>query len=251
MFNKKGTTLDQAALVVAVYGLILFLTGFRNLWASEYEMSLQPEKIVLFYLLGQSIAGAQQKFVRFKWVRTALIVTVIISSVMYSVGRFKTRFYKVSWVCQLMGPHTGYSKAPVRPIDLPRIKHMVIPAWQAKDLEQLKAFVDEHVPAHEAVWMYPELGSLHFMLQRPWVGRFPTATLSWLDEEWFADYEMALERNPPEYAIVNKVMPFYFDTTYFLVPANRIKHGRMMQFLHNHYVIEGQTPSYFIYRRVH
>jgi len=36
-----------------------------------------------------------------------------------------------------------------------------------------------------------------------------------------------------------------------LVPANRIKHERMMQFLYNHYVVEGQTPSYLIYRRVH
>ena len=61
IFNKKVTALDQAALVVAVYGLISFLTGFRNLWAAEYEMSLQPEKIVLFYLLGQFIIWAQQK----------------------------------------------------------------------------------------------------------------------------------------------------------------------------------------------
>ena len=34
MFNKKVTALEQAALVVAVYGLISFLTIFRNLWGS-------------------------------------------------------------------------------------------------------------------------------------------------------------------------------------------------------------------------
>ncbi len=255
-FNKKVAALEQAALVVAVYGLVLFLTGFRNLWAAEYEMSLQPEKIVLFYLLGQFIIWAQQKFARFKWVGAVLLAAVIISSAIYGIGRFKTRFYKFSWVCQLITSKDEGKKAlingsPVTPIDLPRIRHMTIPLWQATDLEQLTRFVDEHVPAHEAVWMYPELGSLNFILQRPWVGRFPMATLSWEDESWFTEYETALGANSPGYAIVNKKMPFYFDTVYFLVPANRIKHERMMKFLYDHYMIEAQTPTYFVYRRTH
>jgi hypothetical protein len=253
MFNKKITALDQAALVVAVYGLISFLAGFRNLWFAEYEMSLQPDKIILFYMLGQFIA--QQRLARFKWVGTALLAAVIISSMIYCVGRFETRYYKSSWVCQLIGKGEKKQElingSPVTLIDLPRIRHMSIPVWQAKDLEQLKAFVDEHVPAHEAVWMYSELGSLHFILDRPWVGRFPMVPLSWMDESWFADYETTLESNPPRHAIVYKVFPDYFHTSYFRVPANRIKHERLMQFLYNHYEIEGQTPSYFIYRRIH
>ncbi len=256
MLNKKVTALEQAALAVAVYGLMLFFTGFRNLWAAQYEMSLQPEKIVLFYLLGQFILWAQQKFTRFKWVGAVLLAVVIISSAIYGVGRFKTRFYKSSWVCQLIAGKDGGKGAlingsPVTSIDLPRVRHMTVPVWQAKDLEQLTRFIDEHVPAHEAVWMYPELGSLHFMLHRPWVGRFPMVPLSWMDEGWFTDYAAALEQKPPRYAIVNKKMPFYFDKVYFLVPANRVKHERMMQFLYDHYMIEAQTPTYLVYRRVH
>ena len=153
----------------------------------------------------------------------------------------------------IAGPYDGKRElingSLVTPVDLPRIKHMTIPVWQAKDLEQLKAFVDKHVSAHEAVWMYPELGSLNFILHRPWVGRFPVATLSWMDEGWFADYETTLEGNPPRYAIVNKVIPFYFESGYFLVTANRVKHEHLMRFLHDHYVVETQTPSYFVYRR--
>jgi hypothetical protein len=161
-----------------------------------------------------------------------------------------------------MGPHAeqagkdGGKEAlingsPVTAVDFPRVKHMTIPVWQAKDLEQLKTFIDEHVPAHEVVWMYPELASLYFILDRPWVGRFPMASLSWMDEGWFADYEKTLENHPPRYAILSKMKQFYFNTAYFLVPANRMKHERMMQFLYNHYVMEGQTPSYLIYRWVH
>jgi len=254
LFNKKVTLTEQSVLAVAVYGLMVYTSGFRDLWASVFDMSLQPEKIVLFYLLGQFIIWAQRKWSRFKWVGAVLLAAVVLSSVIYCGGRL-TRFYKSTWVCQLI---TGKDKRkqelikglPVRPIDLPRIRHMTIPLWQATDLEQLTQFVQEHVPTHEEVWMYPELGCLHFMLDRPWVGRFPTATLSWMDEGWFADYTAALERNPPGYAIVDKKMPWYFDTEYLLVPANRIKHERMMQFLYNHYVVETQTPTYYVYRRV-
>jgi hypothetical protein len=254
MFNKKLSSLDQAALAVAVYGLLSFLTGFRNLWGSEYEMALQPEKILLFYLLGQFIFWAQGKYSRYKWVGPVLLSAVIISSVIYGIGRFKTRYYRSSWVSQLTakkggGPGEIIDGSPVTAIDLPRVRHMVIPVWQAKDLEMLKDFVDEHVPAHEAVLIYPETGALYFILDRPWIGHFPVVTLSWMDEGWYADFEATLKRNPPKYAIVNKEKDFYFDTPYFLVPGNRNKHERMMRLLYDHYTVEAQTPSYLIYRR--
>jgi hypothetical protein len=216
-------------------------------------MSLQPDKIILFYLLGQLIGWAQQKLTKFKWVATVLVAAVVLSSVIYSAGRFKTRFYKSSWVCQLIEGRDAQKKglitgAMVTVIDLPRIRRMTIPIWQAQDLEQLTAFVDRHVPEHETVWIYPDLGSLYFILDRPWVGRFPMAILSWMDEGWFADYETALKRHPPRYAIFDKMKSFPFDRACCLVPANHIKHERIMQFLSDHYVIEAQTPTYFIYR---
>ena len=54
-----------------------------------------------------------------------------------------------------------------------------------------------------------------FYTRRPWVGRFPMVTLSWMDEGWFAEYETALERNPPRYAIFDKVKLFYFNRYLF------------------------------------
>jgi len=256
MFKKRNMVMDQAALVVAVYGLMLFLTGLRNFWSAQYEMSLQPEKILLFFMLGQFIIWAQQKFSRFQWAGAILLTAVIISTGIYSIGRFKTRYYKFSWASQLVDGKDRKKQAVINgsllsPIDLPRIRHMTIPVSQLEDLEQLSQFVNEHVPVQETVWMYPELGSLNFILQRPWVGRFPMATLSWLDDGWFAEYEKTLELSPPRYAIINKKMPYYFETIYFLVPANRIKHERIMRFLHEHYVIEEQTPTYFICRWAH
>jgi len=250
--RREATVLDHAVLAVAVYGLMIFASGFRSLWASVFEMSLQPEKIVLFYLLGQAIVRAQQQFSRIKWVGLLLLAGVFMSSMIFSIGHFDRKFYKFSWGYRLIsGKHVKKTHEPESVIDLPRIRHMTIPQWQAEDIEQLKTFVDAHVPEHEKIWMYPELGSMYFLVNRPWVGRFPQATLSWEDEDWFADYEKALESDPPKFAVVDKVIPFYFDSIYFLVPANRAKHERMMLFLHDHYAVTGQTPTYFIYQRIH
>ena len=252
-YCKRITVLEQAALIVAVYGLISFLTGFRKIQFVEYEMSLQPDKIILFYLLGQFIVWVQHRFERFKWVGTVLLTAVIISSLIYSVGRFKTRFYKFSWVSQLIEGKDKQQRAwingaPVTVIDLPRIKHMTIPVWQAKDLEELKVFVDKNVSVHEAIWIYPELGSLYFILNRPWVGRFPMPALSWMDENWYDDYESALERNPPKYAIISKEKKLYFNMPDSLAFADRAKQERTMNFLYNHYMIKGQTSSYLIFQ---
>ncbi|MDE2222201.1 MAG: hypothetical protein KGK03_03920 [Candidatus Omnitrophica bacterium] len=253
LFHKRAAPLDHAALAVAVYGLGIFLTGFRLVGGPVYEMSLQPEKIVLFYLWVQAVGWIRQKYPGFKWTGAALTAVVVLSSCIYTIGRFKTRFYKPSWVCQLIqdknkGKQELVNGQPAAPIDLPRIRHMTVPVWQAKDLEELSRFVNEHVPAHQAIWMYPELGSLNFILMRPWVGRFPVATLSWMDDAWFAEYESVLKSNPPKFAIVNKVMADCFNKVYFLVPANRVKHESIMRFLNKHYRIVYQTPSYFVYR---
>ncbi len=252
--NKKVTVLDQALVAVAAYGIILYTTGFRSLWASVFEMSLQPEKIILFYLLAQLVSEIKYKFNKFKWVATIVLVAIVLSSVVYSTGRFNKRFFTVAWLGKkIAGKDTAklvpLSEQSTQLLDLPRIKHMVVPSWQAEDLKQLKSFIDKHTKPHERVWMYPELASLHFILNRPWVGRFPMGTSPWLDEGWFIEYEKDLQAAPPEYAIVNKVIPSYFEKNYFPIKASKVKYERMMNFLQSHYVVEESTPTYFIYRR--
>ena len=39
---------------VAVYGLILYIASFRAIWGHHFEMALQPEKILLFFILEET-----------------------------------------------------------------------------------------------------------------------------------------------------------------------------------------------------
>src|SRR3989338_324421 len=51
--RMKGTwsRADTMAVAVAGYGLMLYATAFRNLWSNNFEMALQPQKIVYFYIV--------------------------------------------------------------------------------------------------------------------------------------------------------------------------------------------------------
>jgi hypothetical protein len=237
--NKQLSVLDRAAGAVALYGLMLYITGFRNIWSSVFEMALQPEKIVLFYLLCQFFIEMKKRFPARKMV-TVLLTAVVLSSVIYSFQRFSKRFF-------------FFMRDPLKEevsvvMNDARLKGMVLPQSQAEDLKQLKDFIGKNTSVHDVVWMYPELGSLHFILERPWVGKFPLATLAWMDEGMFEKYMVSLQEAKPQYLIMDKVIPDYFET-YFKVPANRQKFDRQMKYIEENYELMQSTPSYNILKR--
>lgn len=234
---KQITSVDQAVLGIAVYGFMLYVTGFRNLWASVFEMSLQPEKIVLFYLLfklcQESVFGLNKK------VCHILMIAVLLSSIGYSFDRFNKRF--------LFFRKIPFKNEPADFVHLLRIKNMKVPALQAEDLRQLSAFIEKHTTPDEKIWMYPELGALHFIFHRPPVGKFPTATLAWMDEGEYARYMKDLSEHPPRFAIVNKQTPDYFEKSYFPIEGNVRKYQEQMTFLKDHYRVIDSTSTYHVY----
>lgn len=230
--------MDYCIIIVAAYGLMLYITAFRTLWQTVFEMALQPEKIILFYLLARfSLQFLSKKH----FTKAVILITVlVVASLGYSIPRFSKRFF-VFW------RNPFKNQASVK-ISLPRIKGMVIPQWQAKDFIQLKEFVDTHTPAKEAIWMYPELGAMHFILNRPWIGKFPTATLAWIDEEWYEQYMRELKRVKPRYAIFEKQSPKHFEEPCYSPKAKR-KFKAQVSYLNENYSIISETSTYSIHVR--
>ncbi|MFA5095966.1 MAG: hypothetical protein WC478_01355 [Candidatus Omnitrophota bacterium] len=230
---------DQAAAALSIYGLMLYFTAFRTLWQSVFEMALQPEKIILFYLVSR--AGlffiAQKKLKIISWL---FIVAIIGSSLGYSIPRFSKRF-SVFW------KDPFENKACAR-MDLARVKGMVLPDYQAQDFHLLQVFLDKHTQTRETVWMYPELGSLHFILQRPWVGRFPTATMAWFDDAWQDGYMRELRRLRPGYAVFERKSPQHFSQPCYSVKAKEL-FREQFDYLQRNYTVAASTPSYDIYVR--
>ena len=63
------------------------------------------------------------------------------------------------------------------PVDLPGMKDMlVIYGSVARNVRQLYSFIHQHTQARDAVLFFPDLGVYHFIVDRPFVGRFPMVT---------------------------------------------------------------------------
>ncbi len=233
--KSKIDVMDLAAIALAVYGFMVYVTGFRNLWANVFEMSLQPQKIILFYLLARIIDYSRQRWRQAAGIALALIV---ISSLVYSIDRANKRFLFFR-----KDPLKGQS---TQALEISRLKGFVVPKQQAEDILQLRSFVDTHVLAGEPMLMYPEMGAMHFILERPWVGKFPTATLAWFSRDWFDQWMKSLGDHPPRYAVRLKQMPDYFDKCHFKVEANRRYFKETMDFIEKHYDKVLETGSYWI-----
>jgi hypothetical protein len=250
--RKMVNVLDWGALGVVFYGLAIYVTGFRNLWSSVFEMSLQPEKIVLFYLLAQGLIWMNQKHGRWVIVYKIALVAIILSSFGFSLSRLYKRFFSVRWAMYaISGRDTSelkpLSKETSSSIHFPRVQDMVVPSQQAEDIVQLQKFVDEHIDIGEPIWMYPELGTMHFLLDRPWVGKHAIPILSWMDGNWFDEYDQTLRAQPPRYAVWNKKVPEFYEKIHLSVPSNREKFEKHLNFLHANYSVITTTPTYNIY----
>jgi hypothetical protein len=234
------TAIDQIVLGIGIYGAMLYITGFRNLWASVFEMSLQPEKIVLFYLVYKVIvllsSRLNQKMVN------VLLVAIVLSSIGYSFDRFNKRF--------LFFRKVPFQNEETTTMNLPRLYSMTIPAVQAEDLNGLSKFLNEHTASGEKIWMYPELGALHFILDRPFIDKYPTVNMTWMDETEHARYMNHLADEHPKFAVANRIMPEYFEQSYFPVEGNRKKYKQELDYLNKNYTIVFTTPTYNVYQQL-
>lgn len=254
LFVKKRLSLIDISMIgIAIYGLTLFLSSFRNIGAANFEMALQVEKIVLFFLFEKFYFFITSKKLSPKTIGV-LVFLLIGSSWGYSIDRYNKRFFAVRWLTtKAMGKSTDglrpLNEEKTITLDLKRINHMTVPQTQGKDIQQLEEFISQNTEKHEPVFMFPELGTMHFIVNRPSVGRFPHVTLSWFSEKWHQEVMQALKEKQPRYAVINKTMPEYFDIVYFPVESSKRKFDETMQYISDNYVLEEATPSYNIFRR--
>ena len=251
--RRKITPVDMGVAVIAVYALMIYVTGFRNLWASVFEMSLLPEKIVLFFLLERLFFHFRQTGAR-KALAWVVLGVVAVSSLGYALSHFNKRFYAFKWLTRVVsGKNTSsvlpLADQPVKAVAVERLRGFVVPQQQAMDVEGVVNFLAAHTRSDEPVLMFPELGALHFFADRPWVGRFSMPTLSWIKEGWHREFMADLQDFKPRYAVVNKKVPDYFYASYFSVADNRLRFDEAMKYIETHYRDVAQTPSYRILER--
>ncbi len=269
---KRGElNTDRLCIVcLGLYGLLLYIAAFRMLWSSQLEMALQPEKILLFFLLEELYLKAkgspctrtvqgepffQRVFLRYLTWSRVLVGILILSSLGYAIQRFNHRFFAFKLARNyLLGKDTKslnpLAGQKTKPLLLPTMKGLTVPLLQAQELEEIFEFVQTHTKPREKVFMFPELGAYSFIVDRPFVGRFPMVPFSWFKEEWHKEFVSDLREQRPRYVIVSKALPDRFASVYFKRRENKEYYDAIKNFVHNYYQIIEETPLSYIYYRL-
>lgn len=257
---------------VAAYGLIMYMTTFRKLMASQFEMALQPEKILLFFMLEKTFLFLQEKkrvygalmsgdlLLRLRRVNFLkiygihfLVISFIMSSVGYSISRYNHRFFVFQYARdRILRKNTSHliplSKEKAESPDLKRLKGIKVPLGQVEDFKKLTQFIQEHTQPSEKVLMFPELGIYSFIVDRPFVGRFPMVTFSWMGN-WHVEFMSDLKAAAPRFAVVAKDPGESFPRAHFKIPSNKQHYDDVIRYIQEHYEVVASTPNSLIYQR--
>ena len=95
--------------------------------------------------------------------------------------------------------------------------------------------------------MYPELGAYNFIVNRPYLGRFPMATFSWFRESWHQELLEDLARTRPRIVILDKDPGPSFPEVFFKVEKNKKKYDEVLDFILHNYKLAGETQGLWIY----
>ena len=130
---------------------------------------------------------------------------------------------------------------------LGRVRGMVIPNVQADELEAVSDFIAQNTTNDEIVFTYPELGTYSFLIDRPFLGRFPIATFSWFHPRWHKELMIDLQEKKPRFIIVQKEFSSQWKMVYLTPSENRTKYEAVLKFIYAHYRLKLTAPKSYIY----
>lgn len=238
-------------MALGIYGAVLYITAFRNIEAAQFEVALQPEKILLFLLLEEVCLFWKPSKAA---VSRILIGIVILSSAGYAIQRYNHRFFSVQYIRQkILGRDTA-RLAPLSAEDAAvpksaRLQGLVVPKSQAEDFDSVARFIEENTDAQEPVLMFPELGMYYFLADRPCVGRFPMVSFSWMNDRWHQEFWADIKRTKPRFVVMDKDLEPRFQDTYFKVRKNFDKYQDVLEYIRKNYAVVQETPSLRILKR--
>ena len=244
------------------YGIVQYLSAFRLIESYQFEMALQPEKLILFVFLERLVTDIRRHN---NWFAAKLfnkispdvlikviLSIIVISSAAYTIQRMNHRFFAFKFVRNLVfgGDNAEIiplKDQPVQEVLHPRIGRMIVPASQAKDIDLLTSYIRDHSKAKDPVLMFPEIAAYHFIARRPFISKFPDPMLSWFKGSWHDKYWDELRANPPKIAILNNKLSGYFQEVLLTKEKNRAYYEDMVRWVKSNYVLTGKSPGLSFY----
>jgi len=251
--HKKLDRMHAFLVGVAGYGLVLYTAAFRKIEGHHFEMALQAEKFIYFFM----IEAAMLYILAMGHRAVAAIVgaAVLVSSAVYAIPRFSHRFVtfklieKTVFHKKVKGLSFLEGQDIVR-LDMDRVRGHVVPRWQEEEIRGVTEFLKEHTRLDEAVFCYPEVGNFNFWADRPFVGRFPIPTFTWMYGPWQEELWNDLQKAKPHYVVMTHVGHRTFPAQwYFRNLNNKIRFDQITAYILTNYAPVKTFEAVSVYER--
>jgi len=259
---------------LAIYGIILYVGAFRKIEGHHFEMALQPEKFLLFFMFeevwlylkkikpaatfSQFAASIKTKTfsnLKLKALAIQLIAFFfIVGSIGYAIQRYDHRFAMFKWIKkevfhQKVKGLSLLENMESETLHLKRVDGITVPKWQAEEIKGVVEFLEKNTTPDETVFTYPELGNFNFYADRPFVGRFPIATFTWMYEPWHQELLADFKNSKPKYVVMTNLGHRTFPHVwYFRNPRNKERFDTFTKLILDNYEAVETFASVTIYR---
>lgn len=268
--NKKLDKTDMAIVCLAIYGIIMYNSSFRGIWAAQFEMALQPEKILLFllverfylYLRDKKNILVQTKLATLSFPKRGqatligiyvLFVLFFLSCIGYSIDRYNKRFFAFDFLkSEIFRTHKARlvpgASVDSRPLLIERAKGVIVPVEQAEELDTVIPLIQNLTAPNDVVFTYPEIGTYNFLADRPFLGRFPLATFSWFNDKWHPELIENLKIVRPKIVVLAKDQTDDWKIVYLGREENQKKYDEMLALINLNYEPLTETRDSYIYK---
>jgi len=270
--TKRLNDAIPSLICLAFYGLILYAAAFRKIEGHHFEMALQPEKLLFFFIAEEILfflkrqkekilnSLKEMNSLRNGWTQRAkvyfihvMIFAFIASSLGYSIARYNSRFPAFQLVKNfLIGKKKNLSplgKEESATLRMERADGWVVPVWQAEEMKAVTEFLKKNTAPGEVVFTYPELGDFNFLADRPFLGKFPIATFSWIRGSWSDQLIEQLQKERPRYIVMTKLGHRTFpEVWYFRNAKNKEYFQRTTEYILSQYSVAQAFSSVEIYK---
>jgi hypothetical protein len=237
---------------LAIYGIILYIGAFRKIEGHHFEMALQPEKFLLFFMFEEVWLYLKNKKPA---VIFCFVFFFVVGSLGYAIQRYDHRFAMFKWIKkevfqQKVKGLSLLENMESATLHLERVDGITVPKWQAEEIQGVVEFLEKNTGPDEAVFTYPELGNFNFYADRPFVGRFPIATFTWMYQPWHEELLADFKKSKPEYVIMTNLGHRTFPHVwYFRNPKNKEWFELLTRLILDNYEVVEVFSSVSIYRR--
>jgi len=251
--KRKFDVSDISISAIAVYGILLYISTFRNVEGPQYRMTLQPLLLVMFFYLERFYAWNQDLKQSMHGLKKALIIFILfiipVYALSFSVSKYSKRFFIFKDIKEIVLRNKRvdipYTNPDPTPVETNRAKGIIVPGPQAREIDGIVEYITVHAGKRDAVFTFPDLGTYNFLTDRPSVGKFYCAELSFMDPQWFEGMFVELKNTKPRFIICAKeftrLKPFMPDIGKYL--------DRMTAFLRESYSVKMSFETVNIFER--